>query len=258
MSGISEWVKSNNRVTAPVLAVLFSVIVALSAIYFYGELMFLVPVVTFVTFHYTGLYRLRLRLLGGTIVFIIVAFLATGLLTNAVYHAHPTYQTYFTNGTSAMGNVTATVTPYSGQSPSYVYHIYITPNGSLDFNTVELNIHQLGGVTINVQYAQMQNTTFPLNNTVELTYTLTNPGAGIYSYNLTAQKNGTIYTPEISGPLNTPFFSVYVYILPTYAIYYLIIFELIFVVGVFIARSFSSSRRYSQQPPHPPKGPPEN
>lgn len=246
-----EWIKDNNRIMAPVLAILFSSLVVLAGIYIYGELMFLVPVVTFFTFHYTGLYKLRLRLLASVIVFIVIAFLATGLLSSAVYSAHPTYQTQFSDGS----NVTASVTPYSGNSPYYVYHAYITPNGSFDFGTLSLNIQKTGGGLTIVDYSHMQVVGFA-NGTKEITYNETSLGSGIFSYNFTAQKNGTgtIYTPEISGPLNTSFFTVYLYILPTYAIYYVIIFELIFIVGAFIARSFSNSRRYGGSPPPPKRG----
>lgn len=243
MVGYKDWIIKNNRVSAPVLAILFSTLDVLAAVYFFGELMFLVPVITFFTFHYTKLYRFKLRLLAGAIVFIVIAFVATGVLTSAVYNAHPTYTTQFTDGST----VNATVSPYSGTSQSYTYTIYVTPNGTFDFNSLTLNIHGNGGFTKIVSYSEMTNQTFAGNDTHKLTYLDTSLASGVFSYNLTAQKNGTIYTPEISGPLNTSEFVVYTYLLPTYAIYYLIVFELVYVAGLFIARSIAGSRKYREQ-----------
>lgn len=258
MADIKSWIIQHNRLTAPLLAILFSFIVVLAGVYLYGELLFLVPVVTFFTFHYTKLYKFRLRLLAGVIVFLVIAFMATGLLTNAVYQAQPTYHTQFytTTGNSTGTNVSASVTPYSGSSSYYDFTLYITPNGTFDFNNLTLNLHHTGSTAYTIHYNQMQVTNFSGNSTEMLTYRLSSLPAGIYSYNLTTSMNGTIYTPEISGPINASVFTVYEYLLPTYAIYYVLIFFIIFVVGIFIGRSFSHSRSYKPPPPPTPPTPP--
>ncbi len=243
MPNYKDWIIKNNRLTAPLISLILSSLVTLAAVYFFGELMFLVPVVTFFSFHYTKLYRFRLRVMGGTIVFILVAFLATGLLTQAIYNSEPTYHTAFSDGT----NVYSQVTPYSGSSSQYTYTLHIIPNGTFDYNSLDLNIHGSNGFNVTVPYKSMTNQTFAGNNTEILTYVFSGIStSGIYSYNLTAQKNGTIYTTEISGPLNTSEFVIFTYLLPTYAIYYLIIFELIYVAGLFIGRSIGNSRSYRQ------------
>lgn len=250
MANYKDWIIENRGFTGPLFAILSSMVVVLASIYVFGELMFLVPVVTFFSFHYTKLHRFKLRFLAGTIVFIIVAFLAVGLLSHAIYTSQPVYKTQFSDGT----NVTASVSPYSGSSQQYTYTMYITPNGTFDYNTLNLNIHGAGGYSKTVLYSEMTNHTFAGNNTEELTYTFNAPNSNIYSYNLSVQKNGTIFTPEISGPLHASEFTVYTYILPTYAVYYLLIYELVFIVGLFIARSISNSRRYNTPPPPPPGG----
>ncbi len=250
MPDYKDWIIKNNRFTAPLIAFILSALVTLAAVYLYGELMFLVPVVTFFSFHYTKLYRFKLRILGGTIVFILVAFTATGLLTHAIYTSEPTYHTVFSDGS----NVYSQVTPYSGSSSQYTYTIHVIPNGTFNYDSLDLNIHGANGFNVTVPYDKMQNQTFSGNNTETLTYVFTGITAnGVYSYNLTAQKNGTIFTPEISGPLNTSEFSIFTYLLPTYAIYYLIIFELVYIAGLFIARSISNSRGYRQSR-KPPEG----
>lgn len=249
-----QWIYDNNKVAAPVLAVIFSTIATLIAIYTISELIFvLVPAVTFFTFHYTKLYKLKLRLLGGLIVFIVVVFITAGLATNIIYHAQPTYETQFlnSNGNQTGTIVLASVTPFAGTASSYEFQIYIEPNGSLNHNSISLNIQELGGKTTVVHYSEMANTTYAGNNTIKLTYT-TSLAGGIYQYNLTAQNNGSLHTPSINGPFNTSPLSYYTYVLPVYALYYTILYELVFLAGVFIARSLSSSRRF--RPPQTPQG----
>jgi hypothetical protein len=238
---------------APLLAIVFSSLASLLAIYTVIDLIFvLVPAVTFFTFHFTKFYKLKLRLLASLIVFIVVVFITAGLATNIVYQAHPTYETQLlnVNGNLTGNIVLASVTPYTGSSSSYTFQFYITPNGTLNYNSINLNIQLLGGGTKVVQYKQMTNSTFSGNNTVELTYS-TPLSTGIYTYNLTAQSNISLHTPDINGPFSVSPFTFYVDILPTYALYYTIIYELVFLVGVFIARSMTSSRRYRQ--PQQPK-----
>lgn len=253
MSISKQWIYDNNRIMAPVLAIIFSALASVIAIYTVSDLIFvLVPAVTFFTFHYTKFYRLKLRLLASLIVFIVVVLITAVLATNIVYHAQPTYETQFlnVNGNLTGNIVLASVAPYAGSSTSYDFQFYITPNGTLNFNTISLNIQELGGKTTVIPYSQMTNTTYSGNNTVKLTYSTPLVG-GIYTYNLTTPSNGNLHTPSINGPFNTSPFVFYTNILPTYALYYTIIYELVFLVGVFIARSMTNSRRYrqSQQPP---------
>ncbi len=244
----------NNRISAPLLALALSLLVTLGSIYIIGELMFLVPVVTFFAFHYTRLYRIKLRLLGGTIVFLIVAIVSTALLTHVIYNSEPTYHAVFSDGTTA----NTSVSPYSGTSSQYTYSILIVPNGTFDYNSLVLNINGQSGNVAAIHYSSMQHQTFTGNNTELLTYTysgITNPG--IYTYNLTAQKNGTISTVAISGPLNTSELNVFSQLVVTYVVYDMFLYEIIFVAGIFIGRSIGNSRRYRQQSRPPENGPPQ-
>ncbi len=246
-----QWIYDHNKVMAPVLAVIFSVLASLLAIYTVSVLIFiLVPAVTFFTFHYTKLYKMKLRLLGSLIVFIVVMLITVGMLTSIVYYSQPTYKTQFlnSNGNETGSTILASVTPYSGTSQSFTFNFYIVPNGTFDYNSLNLNIKEVNGQLTTVHYSQMHAQTFTGNLTERLTYTTSLP-AGLYSYNLTTNTNGTLSTPSISGPLNSSFLVVYEYLLPTYAVFYTIIFELVFLIGIFVGRSVSNSRRYSQQRP---------
>lgn len=249
-----QWIFDHNKLVAPILAIIFSTLLILVAVFTISDLVFLVPVVTFFTFHYTRLYRLKLRLLAGAIAFIVVALIFVGILTGIVYNSQPTYSTQFLNenGNATGSTVLASVTPYSGNSQDYTYHVYIVPNGTIDYNTLSLNILKANGGTTVVHYSQMTNKTFSGNNTQELTYVSSTLASGIYAYNLTVQSsNGTLHTPSISGPFNTSIFVVYINLVPFYGLFYLAVFELVFLAGIFIARSMSNSRRY--RPPQPPQ-----
>lgn len=252
MSTYKNWLIQNNRVTAPLLALLLSVLVTFGAIYILGELMFLVPVVTFFAFHYTGLYKFVPRLLGGTIVFLIVALVSTGLLTHALYTSEPTYHAVFNDGTTA----NTSVSPYSGSSSQYTYSMFIVPNGTFNYSSLELNIIGQNGFSASIPYSSMNHQNFTGNNSELLTYTFTGiSSTGIYTYNLTAQKNGTISTVAISGPLNTSELNVFSQLAVTYTIYYMLVYEIIYFAGLFIARSIGNSRRYRQQRRPPENGP---
>ncbi len=254
MSTYKNWLIQNNRITAPLLALFLSVLVTLGSIYIIGELMFLVPVVTFFAFHYTQLYRIRLRLLGGSIVFLIVAIISTGLLTHAIYNSQPTYHAVFSDGTTA----NTSVSPYSGSSSQYTYSILIVPNGTFDYNSLELNINGPSGNVATIHYSSMTSHTFAGNNSQLLTYTFSGISSdGIYTYNLTAQKNGTISTVPISGPLNTSELGVFSQLVVTYVIYDMFLYEIIFIAGIFIGRSIGNSRRYREQRLPPENGPPK-
>ena len=256
MSTYKNWMIQNNRIAAPLLALVLSLLVTLGSIYIIGELMFLVPVVTFFAFHYTRLYRIKLRLLGGTIVFLVVAIVSTGLLTHVIYNSQPTYHAVFTDGSTA----NTSVSPYSGSSSQYTYSILIVPNGTFDYNSLVLNIRDSGGAAVaSIHYKDMQNQTFAGNNTELLTYTysgITNPG--IYTYNLTVLKNGNLSsTVPISGPLNTSELNVFSQLVVTYVVYDMFLYEIIFIAGIFIGRSIGNSRRYRQQSRPPENGPPQ-
>lgn len=250
-----QWIYDHNRLMAPVLAIIFSTLLALFSIFTISYLIFLVPVVTFFTFHYTKLYRLKLRLLAGVIVFIVVALISVGILTSVVYASQPTYSTQFLNenGNETGSTILASVTPYSGSSATYTYHFYIVPNGTFDYNSLNLNIAKSGGGITTVNYSQMTIKNFTGNNTEDLTYVLDNPGPGLYSYNLTvSSSNGVLHTPSASGPFSASVFVVYLNLVPFYGFIYIAIYGLVFLAGVFMARSISNSRRYNVPPP--PKG----
>lgn len=252
MSDLKDWIIKNNKTTAPVISLLVSILLIYIDVYLVGIAIFLVPVAIFFTFHYTKLYKLKLRFYGGSIVVIIVALLFTAVSLNAIYNSDYTYQNQFTDGSL----VDAKVTPFSGSSSQYTYSIFIVPNGTLNYSTLQLNIYGEHGYSKVVNYSSMSVVqSFSGNNTERLSYVLTGIASdSVYSYNLSFIKNGTVVTTkyQFAGPLNTSVLNIFIQEWLN-IVYWFFVLEIIYVAGLFIGRSMGKSREYRQSRLRPPE-----
>ena len=116
-----------NRITAPLLAVAFSTLALLAAIHVFEAFLFLIPVIVFFSFHYTKLYRLRTRIVGGLIIFVIVAMISAGLSTSIIYSTEPVVTDHYTDLT-----VETQVYPYAGNYSSYNFTLTVLGGVHLD------------------------------------------------------------------------------------------------------------------------------
>ncbi len=242
MSDTKKWLEKNNRITGLALAILASALVVILSIYVYGEIVFLVPVVTFFSFHYVKLYKLKPRFLGSVVVFIIAAMVSSGFAAHIDYSSHPTYESAFPDGSIVLGNVT----PYASTSGTFTYNITIIENTSAAANLSVISLHISSSGYSNT--VNLHGT--PINSTyITYTYSTSSLPVGLYSYNLSyTEPNGTVvYSGPLGGPVHDTVFVLFESFLPTYILTYLIYFELIFAVGVFIGRSIGNSMRYNQQ-----------
>ncbi|MEM0156496.1 MAG: hypothetical protein QXN26_00325 [Thermoplasmataceae archaeon] len=245
MSELRNWLEKNNRFTGLGLAILTSAIIVVLSVYVYGEIIFLVPVVTFFSFHFTKLYKLKPRFLGSIVVFIIAAMLSSAIVASIEYSSHPTFETTFPNGIQVLGNVT----PYGSVANDFHYAITITQNSStnVSLSSVVLNIATSGYSaqhTLNATVTSSAGIT-----TYRYYYNTSDLPQGIFKYNVSyTDPNGTVvYSGPMGGPVHDPEIYLFEGFVPTYLLTYLIYFELIFAVGVFIGRSIGNSMRYSQQ-----------
>ncbi len=242
MSDTKNWLEKNNRIMGLVIAILASSLVVILSIYVYGEIVFLVPVVTFFSFHYVKLYRLKPRFLGSVVVFIVAAMVSSGFAAHIDYSSHPTYESSFPDGSIILGNVT----PYASTSGTFTYNITVMENTSAHANLSVITLHISSSSydrSVNLQGT-------PINSTsIRYTYSTSTLPVGLYSYNLSyTEANGTIvFSGPLGGPVHDTVFVLFESFLPTYILTYLIYFELIFAVGVFIGRSIGNSMRYNQQ-----------
>ena len=72
LSELSEFIVKNNRVTAPIISIIASVILIYASLFISEILLFMIPVAVFIVMHYTKMYRIKTRILGSLMIFIIV------------------------------------------------------------------------------------------------------------------------------------------------------------------------------------------
>ena len=92
MADVKKWIYKNNRISGLLISIALSAVLVLLAIYVQYYIVFLIPVVTFFSFHYVKLYKFLPRLYGSIIVFIVASMIASTMACNIEYHAQPTYE----------------------------------------------------------------------------------------------------------------------------------------------------------------------
>jgi len=261
----NSWIVKNNRITAPLIATLASIGVWYASLYTIPDLIFLIPVVIFFAFHFTGLWRLKLRLLGGAIVLVAFMLIVGGIVTGVTVSAHPVLTYDMVHGTNkSRTNATVSVSPFASESGPYTYDIIINSTEFLNYSSLEVNITTSGNSTAYkiVTYSEMSLVKNLSPTAKEFTFTLSNLPSGIYLYNVSVRNSTTvIYTTPVEGPLTASPYSLYVLVVVSDYIIAILILYIIFAVGVFLARSISKSRTPpAQNPPvnEPPSPPPLN
>lgn len=242
MADLKKWIIDNNRVTAPLLSLLFSMIIVMISLVV--ELaIYAIPVAVFFTFHYTKIFRIRTRVFGSLLVFLLVAILATAIFAQIVYTSSPTVEKTSSDGTT----LTASVLPFAGVHDQFNFSVTVSTGTSMNYSSTLLTINTRGSAQ-NISFNQMK-TFVNSNGDTVIYYNEYNLPAGLYYYNFTLHSsNGTmISTGPINGPINSSELTLYTSLLPSFVIEYIIYFELIFGMGLLLGRSLSHSRRF--EPP---------
>ena len=249
---------------APVISILIAVLIVYLSFYISEIIVFIVPIETFFVFHYLKVYKITTRLMAGVIIFIVAALAFSASYSYDVYQSSPTY-----SETVTPYNLTyvSNVTPFSHAGPGATYHFLITvtdQNGSYAPNYSTSVVNVLGASNYDhVLSASQLSIKTAANHSAVITFNMSNLKAGVYDYNYSVVMNGNrvyMYSGNFfSGPINTGVPQLFVKVVPTYVISYLVYFELIFAVGVFIGRSIGNSRRTMGLRGNPPSGgPPSN
>lgn len=242
MSEIPKMLIRYNRVSAPVIAILAGVIVVYLS-FFVPDLIFAIPVVTFLIFFWLKIFGVKKRLLASLIVFLAIAIAASAIFAYAVYSANGTASNVqLSNGSL----VTAKISPYLGHSNDYNISYYISENTTLGKYWVNINsTTDTSGV--HLAASAFQNETYSNGTLLLYAHVKNITSQGIY-YSTLYIGNGTYYVYNI-GPIITSYTSILAYEMISYIPGYLILFELIFIVGIFLARSISHSAQYSRRRP---------
>ncbi len=238
LSELSEFIVKNNRVTAPIISIIASVILIYASLFISEILLFMVPVAVFIVMHYTKMYRIKTRILGSLMIFIIVAILAAAIFSDNVY----SYQQLPISSTSSFGTITTYVTPFSGVNKDYNFTMVVNASSPVNIGEFDPTINITNGATNLVIHASQINHINKSASDYVFYYNSDNLSAGIYTYNFSL--NSSLYISNGQGPINTYETTYFEDNIPSYVISDLVIFELIFLIGVFLARSISNSRRH--------------
>ena len=254
MSDLTKYMQNNNRI----FVLIFSVLVALLLIYlsiFIPLLIYLVPVGVFIVMHYLKMWRLVPRILGATVAFFLVVILVSLIYGPVVFHGSGVQTQTLPSGAI----ITASVEPYNHEGSTYNFSFSFEGN-----QTVYSYFMVIKGV-FNGYYANISegrlSTWHNATGALVISYVLSNisTSGGVYLYKLCFDPNSHGYASvQNEGPVFSVGASIE-YLLLTLTPGIMITYELIFVVGAFIARSISNSaamrKRYLNPPPPSPPQP---
>ncbi len=268
----NSWLVKNNRISAPIIATLASIAVWYASLYTISDLIFLIPVVIFFVFHFTGLWRIKMRLLGGAIVLVAFMLIVGAIVIGVTVSSQPVLTYNMVHGTTKSAtNVTVSVTPFANQAGPYQYKIIINSSEPVNYPSLIVNITISGNSTAYkiVNYSEMSHMSNLPSPEHGFAFNVSSFPPEVYLYNVSMKNSTTvIYTTPIEGPLTASPYSLYVFVLIQDYLISVLIFYVIFAVGVFLARSISKSRAPPQNPTlnppsntsstQPPLNPPRN
>jgi hypothetical protein len=215
---------------------------------FISFLIYLVPVGVFIVMHYLKMWRLVPRILGATVIFFVAVVLASVIFGYALFDSSGVTGQPLANGSS----VIASVEPFNHESSTYNFTFSISGNQTL--YTYYMNIRGISnGYYANISQAQLS-TAHNATGSLVISYVANNiTPTGVYEYYFYFD-NGTSVISNV-GPVFSVGAIIELYLLDLTP-GFMITFELIFIVGAFIARSISNSasmRKRYLNPPTPPQ-----
>lgn len=241
-NAILELLQRYNRISVILISILASLFLIYLSLYIYYAIYF-VPVAAFFVMHYLKFYRFLPRLVASMLISFVAVLLMSGIYASIIQSSSGVSTAELTNGTI----VTASVTPFNHEASDYNFSFVLSGNTSLDGYYV---LVQGIGNTYSANYSSQISSINDSNGNVTLYVHDSNlPATGAYEYSLFLS-NGTRLASN-TGPV----FSAYALFPPLLASLgpsFWILFELIFVIGVFVARSFSHSMSYRNPPQVPP------
>jgi hypothetical protein len=252
--------REHNKISVPVISVLVSSLLYFLAIVgspFSTEFELfelLIPVAVFLVMHYLNFWGVKKRVVYGFAIFVVVSLVGSamwaGILYENLYHnsnevSGPLYapnqaiSSKINPGIYAYANET----PYLTSSTSYNITIVMTNASTVPSGNYWLRIQGFStGFSDNVSKANLT-TVVKGNGTVIVYYNLKealNPDLYVYTFYITANNN------SISGLgplLYFPYSSALVIMIYKYFVGDIILFGLIFAVGIFIGRSIENAKK---------------
>ncbi|MFG1518947.1 MAG: hypothetical protein AAE977_00520 [Thermoplasmataceae archaeon] len=259
---------------------MISILVSLPIIYYsiteaQLTVLLIIPIIVFAVMHYLGPWRVKRRILIGFLIFIVLAIFVSYSVTESVYNYEGHFPSatlkdgkYIDNAFTNSTTVNVSLSPYSGVHDSYNFSFLVSnnitfssygliinseiPNHPLFMNLTEKDMHYVKESS-HQALIYYDATTLSEGSIYNFTFYI---GAFNESYATEPVGNHTLLQ-FIPGPYVSYAETFYVSF-ATYFAPYMILYNLIFITGTFVARSISNSRRY-QKPPvsQPPLQPPQ-
>jgi len=261
-------------ISSPLISILVSLpIIYYSIIKAQLTVLLIIPVIVFAVMHYLGPWRVKRRVLIGFLIFIVLAIFVSYSVTESVY----TYDGHFpstslNDGKYVNGAFTNSTTvnislvPYSGLHNSYNFSFLVSnnisfsnygliinseiPNHPVFMNLTEKDMHYVRE-SANSALIYYEATTLSEGSIYNFTFYI-----GTFNESYVTQPVGNHTVLQfIPGPYVSYAETFYVSF-ATYFAPYMILYNLIFITGVFVARSISNSRRFQKPPVSQPPVPP--
>ncbi|MHB1492864.1 MAG: hypothetical protein ACYCSG_01070 [Thermoplasmataceae archaeon] len=249
ISSFHDWLISNSKISMPILAIGFSLLLAFLGLTFENMyyIPYFIPLAVFLAMHYTGFFGIKKRLLYGFIIFIVIWLLAVTMAVPYSY-ANPGPQTL---STSNGGSITTTITPFYGVHNEFNVSLVITsvPNNQSYMPSIALISDSYSGVSL-YKYINLTNISVPSSGIAHINFILSSIPTGVYymQTNLIGSSHKFNVTSNIvKGPLDVSGETFYGYLLIDYFPLYVLFFEIILSGGMMIARSISHSYSYSNR-----------
>ena len=246
-SPILELLRRYNRISVILISMLTSLAIIYVSLYI-SIFIYTLPVAAFVVMHYLKFYKFVPRLAASLLITFIAIIMASGVYAETLYTSNGVEAQSLANGT----NITATVTPFNHPATDYNFSFSLTGNKSIG------NYYIVVQGLSNNYLANYSGRTMSENDSsgalILYVHDSNLSASGAYEFSLYFANNTARVTSI--GPTFSAF-SLFGPFLLSVGPSYFITFELIFVIGLFIARSFSNSARYRNPPISAPTEPTE-
>lgn len=242
-NSIVEILQKYNRITVILISILTSLAIVYLSLFITFAIYF-IPVAAFLVMHYLKFYRFLPRLAASLVISFIAILLMSGIYANQIYTSNGVE-----SGSTGTGlNITASVTPFNHAASDYNFSFVLSGNTSIGegYYIVIQGMENSYSANYSSEIVSINDSN---GNRTLYVHDTNLPSSGVYGYSLHLA-NGTRLVNSIG-----PVFSVYALFVPlllSLGPSFLITFELVFLVGLFVARSFSNSMRYRNPPKTPP------
>lgn len=204
--------------------------------------LFLLPLVIFISLHYSNIWGILKRLKYGIPVIIFALILQAVVLTPITYSDPGTL--HYSNNSGESFNLT--FSPYTASDGNFTIYANFSGLPGGHFKPV-ITVYSVFLGFINTVINKSLNNVSETSGFYNLSYNLGKLPSGAMETEITLNyTNMNVSTGFVRGPINLPEYSYLFFIFTNYVFLYFFI-TLLYIVGLFIARSVSNASRFRSQ-----------